>query len=156
MRISDLREVPAFADTVADRGWHAWWTGSGVTLADYRAHLDPMVARGGLPFALVAHDGAAYLGSVLLIENDLDARPGYAPWIAALWVDPAQRRQGVAAALIAAARAGAARLGHATCFLCATPDLAPFYLARGFRRIEEDVGGLDIFAIGGPAAPPGA
>ena len=146
MTITLLRECPGFADTIADRGWHAWWTDSGVTLADYRAHLDPMMGS-GLPFALVAHDGPAYQGSVLVIENDLDARPQYAPLIAALWVEPQHRRQGHASRLIEAGRPESARLGHPTCYLCATPDNAPFYLARGFARIEEGVEGLDVFRV---------
>ena len=152
MQISSLRQRPDFADTVADRGWHAWWTESGVPLADYRAHLDPMLAGGGIPFGLVAHDGPAYAGSVLVIESDLDARPRLAPWIAALWVEPERRRQGVAARLIRAAREEAGRLGRPFCHLCATPDRTPFYLAQGFERIEAGVEGLDLFRI--PSAAP--
>lgn len=147
MLISDLRDRPGFADTIADRAWHAWWTESGVPLADYRAHLDPMMEGDGVPFALVAHEGDAYVGSVLVIENDLEARPQYAPWIAALWVEPEQRRQGVAVQLIDAARAEAARLGWQACYLCATPDNSPYYLARGFRQLEADVAGLNVFVI---------
>jgi GNAT superfamily N-acetyltransferase len=147
VNISNLRHYPHFADIVADRGWHAWWTESGVPLQHYRAHLDPMLTGEGIPFCLVGHQGAEYLGSVLVIENDLDARPHYAPWIAALWVEPQWRRQGLAAGLIAAARAEAARLGRQTCYLCAEPDKSPYYLARGFSQIESDIDGLDIFTI---------
>jgi GNAT superfamily N-acetyltransferase len=147
MTISPLRERPEFADTLADRAWHAWWTDSGVSLAAYRAHLDPMMEGDGIPLALVAHEGGTYVGSVLLVESDLDARPQLAPWIAALWVEPDQRRQGIAARLIEAARAEAKRLGHASCFLCATPDKAPYYVARGFGLVEADVDGLDVFVI---------
>lgn len=147
MDISTLRERPGFADTVADRGWHAWWTDSGESLAQYRAALEPMLGGDGIPFGIVAHHQRTYLGSTLVIENDLEERPRYAPWIAALWVEPAWRRQGVAARLMAAARAEAARHGHDSCYLCATPDKSPYYVARGFTRIERDVSGLDVFAI---------
>jgi len=68
-----------WADTIAHRGWHAWWTESGVSLADYRAHLKPMTEREGVPLALVAHANGVYLGSALVIECDLDDRPEYAP-----------------------------------------------------------------------------
>jgi GNAT superfamily N-acetyltransferase len=145
MTVSLLSEHPAFADTVAHRGWHAWWTESGKPLSAYRAHLDPMVEGAGIPFALVAHDGDAYRGSVLVIPSDLDARPQYSPWIAALWVEPAHRRQGHATRLLQAARARAAERGHPNACLAATADKAPFYLARGFQRIERDVDGLDLF-----------
>lgn len=147
MSISNLRDCPEFADSIADRAWHAWWTDSGVSLATYRDHLDPMIAGNGVPLALVAHDGDAYLGSALLIESDLEDRPQYAPWIAALWVEPAARRNGVAASLILATRQEAAKLGYGVCYLCATPDNSPYYLARGFTLIESDVAGLDVFSI---------
>jgi hypothetical protein len=79
MQISPLSTHPHFADTIAHRGWHAWWTESGVPLADYRVHLEPMIRGYGVPLALVAHEGGVYLGSVLVIEDDLEARPQYAP-----------------------------------------------------------------------------
>lgn len=145
MTISNLRNRPSFADMIADRAWHAWWTDGGMSLADYRAHLDPMMKDSGVPFALVADEGNAYLGSVLLIENDLASRPQYAPWIAALWVEPARRRQGVAGRLIDTARTEAARLGRETCYLCAAPHNWPYYLAHGFRQVEADVEGLGVF-----------
>ncbi|MGV1870338.1 GNAT family N-acetyltransferase [Agrobacterium rosae] len=147
MQISNLRQHPAFADTIADRGWHAWWTESGVPLEDYRAHLDPMLETDGIPAALVAHDDDRYIGSVLIIENDLDERPDYAPWIAALWVEPDFRRQGIAAQLIARSRQYAAQRGHDTCYLCATAEKRAYYLKQGFTLLEEDVADLDVFSI---------
>lgn len=147
MQISNLRHYPTFADTIADRGWHAWWTESGVPLEDYRSHLNPMLEKDGIPAALVAHDDDRYIGSVLIIENDLDERPNYAPWIAALWVDSDFRRQGIAAQLITRSRAHIAQLGRDTCYLCATADKRPYYLKQGFTLLEEDVAGLDVFRI---------
>ncbi|KXG87111.1 GNAT family acetyltransferase [Agrobacterium bohemicum] len=147
MQISNLRQYPGFADVIAERGWHAWWTESGVPLEDYRAHLNPMLEKEGIPSAFVAHDNDRYIGSVLIIENDLDERPDYAPWIAALWVEPDLRRQGIAAQLIARSREHAAELGHDICYLCAMADKRPYYLKQGFTLIEEDVAGLDVFTI---------
>ncbi|MGH0283482.1 GNAT family N-acetyltransferase [Sinorhizobium meliloti] len=50
-----------------------------------------------------------------MIENDLDDRPQYTPWIAALWVEPDMRRRGIAAKLMEAARKQASARG--TCIL---------------------------------------
>jgi GNAT superfamily N-acetyltransferase len=147
MQISNLRDVPHFADTIADRGWHAWWTDSGVPLSVYRAGLDPMIAGRRIPFCLVAHHDQIYLGSVLVIENDFEARPKLAPWIAALWVEPAHRNKGIAVGLISAARTALAGLGVMRCYLCATPDNSPYYLARGFTLVEGDITGLNILEI---------
>lgn len=153
MRIDSLCNAPGFIGQVADRGWRAWWRDSGVTLAAYRAGIEASTRGSGLPISLVAHDGDTYLGSVLLIENDLDARPGLSPWIAALWVEPVARRRGIAATLIDAARAEAAAQGHATCYLCAEPQVVPYYLARGFRCLERDVEGMSVLAIHAPCPP---
>ncbi len=147
IQVSNLTTCPRWADTIANRAWHAWWTDTDVSLPEYRAHLDPMIAGNGVPFALVAHIKDVYLGSVFVIENDLHDRPQYAPWIAALWVEVEARRQGIAAKLMAAARQKASALGHETCYLCATPENSPYYLARGFKQIESDVSGLNLFSI---------
>ncbi|MEI2301014.1 GNAT family N-acetyltransferase [Ensifer sp. MJa1] len=147
IQISNLKTFPHWADTIADRAWHAWWTESDVSLAQYRAHIDPMIDGNGVPFALVAHSDGIYLGSVFVIENDLDERPQYAPWIAALWVEEEARRQGIAATLIAVARREISALGHDTCYLCASAENSPYYLARGFKQIESDVSGLNLFSI---------
>jgi predicted N-acetyltransferase YhbS len=106
-----------------------------------------MIEGDDIPLALVANEHERYLGSVLLIENDLDDRPQYSPWIAALWVEPEVRRNGIAAKLIEAARNKARRRGYGQCYLCATPENSPYYLARGFEQIESDVSGLNVFRI---------
>jgi predicted N-acetyltransferase YhbS len=147
MEISNLRNHPDMADIIANRCWNAWWTETEVSLAEYLAHLEPMMAGKDVPLALVAHVQGEYLGSVLLIESDLDDRPQYTPWIAALWVEPKSRRQGIAAKLIEAARGEAAFHGYGLCYLCATPDNSPYYLARDFEKIESDISGLNIFTI---------
>jgi GNAT superfamily N-acetyltransferase len=153
--LSHLGDVPHFADTMADRAWHAWWTDSGVPLSAYRAHLDPMMAPGAgiihIPMALVAHVGEVYLGSALLIESDLDARPALSPWVAALWVEEAHRRRGIAASLMARCRAKAAALGFATVYLCAQRKVSAYYVQRGWNLMEQDVAGLDVFSMAAKA-----
>jgi GNAT superfamily N-acetyltransferase len=143
--ISNLRESPHFADTVAHHGWTAWWRGSGRTLAQYRAGLEPMITDEGIPMAAIAHEGETYFGSALLIANDLEARPQYVPWIAALWVDVPYRGQGIATALMQHLRDEAERLGYKSVYLCAEPKITPYYLARGWTQIEADVEGLTVF-----------
>nr|WP_312011829.1 GNAT family N-acetyltransferase [Bradyrhizobium sp. AUGA SZCCT0182] len=53
-----------------------------------------------IPFAVVAADGDRYLGSTLGIACDLPERRQYAPWVAAVWVEPEHRRQEVGRALV--------------------------------------------------------
>ncbi len=147
--ISDLKDVADFAPTVAARGWRAWWQDSDVSLSQYTAGIQSMARSGRLPLALVAHEGSRYVGSVLLVESDLEERPQYTPWIAALWVEPEFRRRGIAARLISEARLRAGLFGYACCHLCAEPEKSAFYVARGFCLLEVGVAGLHVFAISG-------
>lgn len=145
--ISDLRDRPEFAGDVADRIWNAWWRKDGHELAFIRGLVDENFASTGLPQALVAHDGATFLGTAHLIDNDLESRPQYAPWVAALWVEEAARGEGLGTALALAAAQAAFAAGHAAVYLCAKPHLTAYYQGMGWQRIEEDVEGLDVFAM---------
>jgi predicted N-acetyltransferase YhbS len=145
--ISNLAHVPHFADSVADRGWNAWWTESEFSLRKYRAGLEPMLRGENIPLAFVAHRGQTYLGSVLLIENDLAQRANLSPWIAALWVDVEHRGQGIAESLMASVRTAAASLGIDKIYLCAEARISPYYLTRGWRQFEMDVDELAVFEM---------
>ncbi|WP_179381241.1 GNAT family N-acetyltransferase [Jannaschia marina] len=100
-----------------------------------------------LPSAFVACDGPEYLGSALLIEDDLPLRPALTPWIAALWVEPDFRRRGIAFRLIRSAVSAAAQIGYTDCYLNATDENSPYYEQRGFDRIESAVGDVNVFRI---------
>ncbi len=145
--ISNLAHVPYYADTVADRGWTAWWRDDGISLANYRAGLEPMLSGKGIPCGYVAHRAELYLGSVLLIENDLESRPKLKPWVAALWVDVPERGQGIASDLMIHARSEAAKFEIANLYLCAVPQISSYYQTRGWRIVETGVDGLDVFEM---------
>ena len=147
MDVTNLCDAREFADTIGDRVWRAWWRDDGIPLSVFQAQIAQMGDTGDIPLAFAAHEGAQYLGSVLLIENDLAARPQYRPWIAALWVEPKFRSRGIAGELIRAARSEARRLGFPTCYLCATEANSPYYEARGYQMIERSVAGLNVFTI---------
>jgi GNAT superfamily N-acetyltransferase len=146
--ISDLRQRPEFLDTVAMRIWQAWWRDTGHPL-DYiagrlhRENLNP----DPIPFALVAHDGAEFLGTSSVITADLPERPQLTPWVAAVWVEPQARRRGVGAALVDRAALDCFALGVISLYLCARRERADFYERLGWIPIERDVGPhpLDVF-----------
>ena len=138
--ISDLRQRPEFFDTISNRVWQAWWKQRGHPVeyvADrLREHLD----ANPIPFALVAHDGPTFMGTTLVIVSDMDERPQYTPWVAAVWVDPEYRKQSVGAALIDHAALSAFAVGVSRVYLCATRERRDFYLQRSWTQIEENVG----------------
>ncbi|MEO5325915.1 GNAT family N-acetyltransferase [Mesorhizobium sp. CC13] len=149
--ISDLRDRPEFASTVAERVWNAWWRDQGVGLDHLQGLVDESLTPAGRPMALVAHDGDTFLGTAHLIDDDLEARPQYAPWVAAVWVDEAARKAGIGSALVRAAAETAFGQGFETVYLCAEPAKAGFYEGLGWRRIERDVDGLDVFSLSKPS-----
>src|SRR5437016_5653182 len=97
--ITDLRERPEFFDTVARRIWQAWWEAEGASLDSISGRLRENMSEAPIPFALVAHDGGAFLGTASVIASDLAERPKLTPWVAAVWVEEKARGHGVGAAL---------------------------------------------------------
>jgi GNAT superfamily N-acetyltransferase len=145
--ISDLRRRPEFFDTVADRIWRASWKGNGTPLAYITGRLTENLNDEPLPIALVAHDGEKFLGTASVIASDLEERPQFTPWVAAVWVEPHARSRGVGAALVGRAARDCFALGIARAYLCARPALTSFYEPLGWIPIERDVGehGLTVF-----------
>ncbi|WP_245458223.1 GNAT family N-acetyltransferase [Mesorhizobium sp. M6A.T.Cr.TU.016.01.1.1] len=145
--ITTLTEQPRFRQTVSDRIWNAWWRNEGHEFDDIDRRVLQSLGPDTIPTALVAANGERFLGTVSLIDNDMDERPEYRPWIAALWVDPEHRRKGVGAALVRAAVKIAFETGVDTVYLCATPDNTPLYISLGWRQIEQNVAGLNILSL---------
>ncbi|UTD25862.1 GNAT family N-acetyltransferase [Bradyrhizobium sp. WD16] len=145
--ISDLREQPAFFDIVADRIWSAWWRRNGVPRDDVIERLKENMAGPGLPVALVAHDGPRFIGTASVIVSDLDERPHYTPWVAAVWIEPPLRSRGLGAALVGAAARAAFALGGEMVHLCAAEARRGFYLRLGWELIEDGVGPLRLSVL---------
>jgi GNAT superfamily N-acetyltransferase len=138
--ISDLRQRPEFFDTVADRIWRAWWKEIGTPVDYISGRLHENMNAEPLPIALVAHDGAEFLGTSSVITSDLEQRPQLTPWVAAVWVDPQHRTRGVGSALVERATRDCFALGIARAHLCARPALTEFYQRLGWIPIERGVG----------------
>jgi N-acetylglutamate synthase-like GNAT family acetyltransferase len=138
--ISDLRQQPAFFNAVVDRIWRAWWEVRGYPIEYIAERLLETMNAAPIPFALVAHAGAKFVGTVSVVVSDLLERPQYSPWVAAVWVDPEYRKHGAGAALVERAVRASFFLGIDRAYLCASRERRDFYAKRGWTRIEEDVG----------------
>lgn len=100
-------------------------------------------------------------GNRLVIDNDEEARPGLTPWIAAVRVDEAVRKHGLAAALLEEGVRRGAALGIERIYLVSRPALRGFYTKLGWQPPEENVGkhGLVLYVRepgGVPSRPKGA
>jgi GNAT superfamily N-acetyltransferase len=120
--LSDLRQRPEFFDTVADRIWQAWWRADGYPLDYISGRLRENMDATPIPFALVAHDGEAFLGTASVIVSDLAERPQWTPWVAAVWVELQSRGRGIGGALVNRATLDCFALGVGRAYLCARPQ----------------------------------
>lgn len=148
IEICDLRERPEFAGVVADRVWRAWWEPHGVPMSHITDRIaTENLADGAIPFALVAHEGGTFAGMASVIADDLEERPQYRPWVAAVWVDPQFRSKGIGRALVDRAAGDAFATGVERIYLNALPARNSFYEGLGWTRIEEGVGkaGVNVF-----------
>ncbi|HEV2564979.1 MAG TPA: GNAT family N-acetyltransferase [Microvirga sp.] len=147
--VSDLREHPGFAKVVANRIWRAWWQGKGYPLHYIEGRVAESLDGTAVPFAAVAHERGEFLGTASVIPSDLEERPEYTPWVAAVWVDPEHRHRGVASALVRKAAQGAFESGADLVYLCALPEKRAFYERLGWQRREENVGegGLTVLRL---------
>ena len=145
--IASLRQRPDLRPVVADRIWRAFWEPYGSPLDILEAALDEVLAAIDFPFTLVALDDEGFVGTVTAIQSDIAARPELGPCIAALWVEPKARGQGVGRALVTAALSRLGAQGREHCYLPAKPHLHDYYAKGGWRLVERAVGDdkLDIF-----------
>jgi N-acetylglutamate synthase-like GNAT family acetyltransferase len=148
--ISDLRQRPEFFETVAIRIWQAWWKPDGTPLDTISGRLRENMDATSIPFALVAHDGASFLGTASVIASDLAERPQLTPWVAAVWVEPQARGHGIGGALVNRATEDCFALGVSRAYLCARLQRSGFYERLGWIPIERDVGPhhLSVFVRG--------
>jgi N-acetylglutamate synthase-like GNAT family acetyltransferase len=138
--ISDLRQRPEFFDTVAMRIWQAWWEAEGASHDYISTRLRENMSDTPIPFALVAHDGEAFLGTSSVIASDLAERAQLTPWVAAVWVEEKARGHGVGAALVNRAAEDCFALDIGRVYLCARPRMSGFYERLGWSVIERKVG----------------
>lgn len=142
--IKYLHEVPQHFDTVAEWIYQQWWNKPGNTTEVVKAPLREHLQAQPLPAALVALDGDKPVGSVLLIESDgVDALPDLKPWLAALYVLPQYRGQGVGKLLVQALEQHAQQSGFKNLYLVAT-DRVSFYYELGWRVYTKLVGKTGI------------
>ncbi len=132
LTIDYLKHHPQHAATIARWIYDEWCSREGMTFEDVLQRTLGCANDDRIPLTLVAIDGDACVGTVSLFVTDLGARPDLTPWLAALYVAPERRNQGVGSALIEALLDIARRLGVTRLYLH-TETAAPFYARRGWQ-----------------------
>ena len=135
--ISDLGEHPAWLPRLA-RWHHDQWgplTGAD-SLESYAALLTDAAGSRTVPSVLVAAADGELLGSANLVACDLPPRRALTPWLAQLFVTPAQRRAGVGAGLVRAVLDRARQCGHSRVYLYTSGSLPDYYRRLGWQDVE--------------------
>jgi GNAT superfamily N-acetyltransferase len=138
IQIVPLTERPELVGMVA--GWcHEAFASAGTGIEAVEEAVRDHLTRDRFPFTLVALIDGRPCGCVHGVESELDDRPELEPFVAALYVVPAQRRGGVGTALLAAAEAHCAVAGFSRAYLCAW-SRPEWYERRGWRVLVQSVG----------------
>ncbi|MFD1735461.1 GNAT family N-acetyltransferase [Bacillus salitolerans] len=91
--------------------------------------------RDGLPLTLVAFMDTLPVGSICLIDRELDSHTHLSPWIAPLFVSSHYRNRGIGKSLMEEAERLASSLGHKEIFLF-TDAAREYYEKLNWETIE--------------------
>lgn len=99
------------------------------------------------PITMIALKGGKCIGTVSIYRNDLPERPEYQPWLAALYVLPDFRGQGVADRLVRDMLDHLSGLGYETIYAkTETRSRYDYYMQKGWKLLETvDVDGRDNY-----------
>ena len=134
-----VSERPELLTTVATWIYDQWWSHlpehSAKTLADMLLHKK---TSDQIYESFVALLDSVPVGTATVLDHDIDTerRPDLTPWLAAVYVIPEARRQGIGEKLVSHATAYAQSKGFETMYLWTT-DRRDWYEKLGWQLIEQ-------------------
>lgn len=150
MRIAPLCQSPQHLDALARTHVQAFgellpaWT-----VQQARDELATHTVPDAIPTTWLAQDGADWLGSVSLLDEDDPRLDAYTPWLASLYVRPSARARGVGAALVRHCVEAAAALGVPRLHLYCQPLRVPYYARLGWTPVDHlPLGALQVVVMG--------
>jgi len=143
MQIIDLNDAPQHIPQLAE--WHhrQWsYLNPRGTIERRIEKLRTHLCAAPIPSTYIAlADDAAnseLLGSASLVAQDMDTHSELTPWLASVFVNPSQRRQGIGAMLVKRIMSAAQAAGVTTLSLF-TPDQEHFYRQLGWSTIATEL-----------------
>jgi GNAT superfamily N-acetyltransferase len=94
-----------------------WFDKPGFSPQFFEGLLRNAAQLDSIPLSLLAFVNEVPVGTINLIENDDEKRPHLRPWLAALYVKPEFRKQGVGSSLVNELLSNARRLGIQNLYL---------------------------------------
>lgn len=112
MKIRPLADHPEHVATIGRWHWEEWGHADpGGSLESWTEGIASRTRRDSIPTTFIALDGVELMGSVCIVEFDMDTRKDLKPWVAGLLVAPEYRKQGVGSALMKEVMSFAANIG---------------------------------------------
>lgn len=139
MIIESIADHLDLVETVGRWHWQEWGHADPDGSAEsWVAGIARRVERDAIPTTYVAlSDERALLGSVSLVDCDMDTRAHLWPWLAGLYVRPDARGRGVGSALVQHAMQKVGNMGIDTLYLY-TSTAESLYRRLGWRVIDRD------------------
>jgi N-acetylglutamate synthase-like GNAT family acetyltransferase len=131
-----LADHPQFLPTVA--AWHhsEWgYIRPGDTVEARQKRLEAECGHREIPTTIIALEKGKLLGSVSLLDEDMDTHKELTPWLASLFVAVEKRGQGIGAALVRRLIEEARELEVKRLYLY-TPDQEKFYTRLDWSLLE--------------------
>jgi predicted N-acetyltransferase YhbS len=136
LRIAILAEHPDHIQTVSSWVFNEWGSLTpGVTLEKVVTKFQTHLNLGRIPLTFIALQGQAPVGTASLVLHDISDRTELSPWLAAVYVLPEQRGNGIGTRLVLAAERAAVRLGVSRLYLF-THDRERFYMRLGWQAFD--------------------
>ena len=135
IEIRHIFETPELIPQVADWIYNQFWMDQQEVTADFLAGLlRHAVDSNSIPLSLVAFVDGAPVGTINLIESDDRERVHLTPWLAALFVRPEFREEGVGSLLVKDLLLKAQGLGIKKLYL--GTERSDFYIRLGAKLHE--------------------
>jgi len=136
VQIELLADRLEFVPILAEWHFREWaYLRPGDSVANRIRLLQERAGRVELPVTFVASSGSKLLGSAMLIHREMDTHPHFTPWLAGVFVAPAQRRRGFGRALADHVVHEAGARGYSTVYLF-TPSAQNFFSHLGWNIVE--------------------
>ena len=107
----------------------------GSTVEDVTRNFSGYLNRDHIPLTLIAFLDSQPAGTASIFVHDLDVRLDLSPWLAAVYVTPLYRKQGIGSELVKAVESAAHKLQIGRLYLF-TPDQERFYTRLGWSALE--------------------
>ena len=135
MKIEYLADYPEYVEKVNDWIYSEWGHLSGENKAEWLEDLKKRLNKNQIPLTFISFKEDRPVGTASIYKYDMETHKYLSPWLAAVWVAPEHRREGIGTRMVQRVLTKADNLGYKTLYLY-TPDMMDFYKQLGWKVKE--------------------